>query len=724
MNQKMYNLRVKFVGFFIFLLTTLLLQAQVFIPFGYWQKVIVAAANYSPTISTIMNRNIYEGNNPYIPFTIADANDILSCTLTHLTRTSSNPTVVPVANITFTGTAPFCYVNIMPAAGQTGTSTITITVNDNNVPNLQATTTFDVTAYTLTGVSVLPLYAIIPKNTTFQYVALATYSDGTSQDVSTTVTWTEDTTNTTISTSGLLTVDNGVTGYPALTVTATYSALSGTANATLNSSTVTGVFTTPVSATVNPGNSIDIKCYALTSDAGTIDVTASCNWTTSNSSVANVNNYYPKGQVQGYTNGGPVTITASFGGFSDTTAITVAEVPETFVEEGIGLYARYFTGMGFQTFFRNRVDSNVDFSWGTGSNPAGGANTFSARWTGQILAPETGNYTFYSNSDDGFRVWVNNTLIDDFWTDHGPTNSTSATVAMTAGQKYDIVIEFYENGGGAEAHLGWKIPSNGCASYAACPRVPRANLFPGTGSGMTLSLAGVSDTVPTDRDFVNDGFVRHYNGDGAGSIANGATVSANVGAVNLTATNTNGSGLSYVTGLINQAISFDGIDDSFTGANTGLSTGTTARGFSVWIKPVNTGADRGLFHYGANTNLNGFGALLRTAGGIQFRGGGTTSCNSSNSVNWDQWNHVAIRFAGGGGNVSIYLNGTTTSCGNLALNTSAGNLTIGSNPSTANLYSGELDEFGLWNVDIANNAINFLPTLIYQHQNPTPNYSP
>jgi Concanavalin A-like lectin/glucanases superfamily len=93
-------------------------------------------------------------------------------------------------------------------------------------------------------------------------------------------------------------------------------------------------------------------------------------------------------------------------------------------------------------------------------------------------------------------------------------------------------------------------------------------------------------------------------------------------------------------------------------------------------------------------------------------------------VNWNQWNHVAIRFAGAGGNVSIYLNGTTTSCGNLALNTSAGNLTIGSNPSTANLFSGELDEFGLWNVDIANNAINFLPTLIYQRQNPVPIYSP
>jgi hypothetical protein len=719
------NLKTKiFFATSLLILVCLNLNAQVFIPFGYWQKVIVAAANYAPTISTIMNRSIYEGNNPFIPFTIADANDVLTCTLTNLTRTSSNTTVVPLSNITFTGTAPFCYVNIAPAAGQTGTSDITITVNDNNAPNLQASTTFTVTAYAVTGVTVLPVYSIIPKNTTFQYIAMASFSDGSSQDISTAATWTEDTTNTTISSAGLLTVDNGVTGYPALTVTATYGIFSGIGTATLNSSTVTGIFTTPVSATVNPGNTKNIKCYALTSDAGTIDVTASCTWTTSDGAVANVNTYYPRGQVTAYSNGGPVTITATFGAFSDTTAITVAETAETEVEEGIGLFARYFTGMGFTTFFRQRVDSNVAYGWGTGNNPAGGANTFSVRWTGQVLAPETGVYTFYTYSDDGFRLWVNDTLIDDFWTDHGPTASTATNISLTAGIKYNIVVEFYENGGDAHANVRWKVPSSGCASYAACVAVPRANLFPTSGEGMPLNRAGNSDVVTTDRDFINDNFIRHYNADGTGGISDGATVAATVGGVNLTATNTNGTGLSYVAGLISQAFQFDGIDDLFTGANTTLSTGTSARGFSVWVKPNNTGADQGIFFHGANTNLNGFGALIRSTGVVRVHGGGTDTCNSSNSLTWGSWNHIAIRFAGAGGNVSVYVNGTTTSCGNKAWNTSAGNLTIGSNPSVAGLFSGDMDEFGLWNANISANANNFLPTLIYQRQNPSPIYSP
>ena len=35
------------------------------------------------------------------------------------------------------------------------------------------------------------------------------------------------------------------------------------------------------------------------------------------------------------------------------------------------------------------------------------ADTFSARWTGQIEAPYSGTYTFYTVSDDGVRLWVN-----------------------------------------------------------------------------------------------------------------------------------------------------------------------------------------------------------------------------------------------------------------------------------------------------------------------------
>lgn len=717
-----FSLMYNSLLFLLLLVFSIFSGAQIFIPFGFWTG-INATLNNPPVISSIANRNIYEGNFPFIPFTISDPEHLLSCTITHLTFNSSNTTVVPLTNITFSGAVPFCYVNIVPAAGQTGTSDITITINDNGGPNLQDSTVFTVSSFTIQSLTVLPVFTIIPQNTTFQYTALATYSDSTTQNVSSFVTWAEDRAETTFNSTGVLTV-GAVTGYPTLSVSATYAPYSAQATATLNNSTITGLFTTPTAISINPSNTEPIKCFVTTADGGTLDFTNSCTWTTSNSSIANVNDFFPKGEVTAYSIGGPITVTAQFGAVSDTTSVTVTAGAESVTEEGVGLFARYFTGMGFTTFFRQRVDSTVDFFWDTSNNPAGGLDNYSVRWTGQILAPETGNYTFYSNSDDGFRLWINNTQLEDYWTDHAPTDSTSQQISLTAGVRYTIVIDFYENGGNAVSRLKWRLPSSGCASFAACPVIPRANLFPDSGYGMSLSVSGTSDTNPGDRDFNNDNFVRHYNADGAGNIANGATVTPTVGTGNFTATNTNGTGFSYGTGIIGQAFSFDGVDDSFSAPNTSLSVGTNARGASFWINPTNTGNTMGIFFHGADTDNNGFGAIVLAAGNIRVNGGGTQNCSSSNTVTWGAWNHVAIRRVSGNNNVSVYLNGVATSCGNRNWNTSAGNLLLGRHPSQGNNFSGLIDEFGLWSADIANNANNFLPSLIYQRQRPTPAYVP
>lgn len=702
---------------------SVIVSAQLFIPFGFWAGTNVSY-NTAPTISTITNRNIYEGNFPFIPFTIADAENLLSCSLTHLVRSSSNTTVVPLANITFTGAVPFCYVNIVPAPGQSGTSTITITVNDNGSPNLQASTVFTVTAFTIQSLSLVPVFTIIPQNTTFQYTALATYSDASTQNVSSFVNWFEDRAETTINSSGLVTV-GAVAGFPTLNVSATYTPYAAQATATLNNSTINGLFTTPTAININPGNTESIRCYVTTADGGTLDFTNSCTWTTSNSAIANVNNFFPRGEVTAYALGGPVTVTAQFGAFSDTTSVTVTAGAESETVEGIGLFARYFTGMGFTTFFRQRVDSTIEFFWDTGNNPAGGADNFSVRWTGQLLAPETGTYRFYSNSDDGFRIWINDTLVEDFWTDHAPADSTSQNISLTAGVQYRILVEFYENGGNAVSRLRWRLPSSACASFAACPVIPRANLFPDSGVAMPLNLDGASDLNPGDRDFTNDNFVRHYDANGAGAIANGAAVAPTVGTGNLTALNANGTGLSYVAGLIGQAFSFDGVDDSFTAPNTSLSVGTNPRGASVWIRPNNTGNNMGVFFYGANTDNNGFGLIVRSDAAIRVNGGGAQNCTTAaNAITWDSWNHVAIRRVSGNANVTVYVNGVATDCGNRNWNTSAGNLLLGRHPSQGNNFSGLIDELGFWDADMAAANNNFLPSLIYHRQRPTPNYTP
>jgi glucose/arabinose dehydrogenase len=142
---------------------------------------------------------------------------------------------------------------------------------------------------------------------------------------------------------------------------------------------------------------------------------------------------------------------------------------------GNGLAVTYYNNIDFTGTTVTGVDPVVDFSWGGGSPSAAiGADTFSARWTGQVEAPVTGTYTFYTQSDDGVRLWVNGQQLVNNWTNHASTEN-SGTIALTAGQRYDIRMEFYENGGSAVARLSWSAPS------IAKAIVPTTRLFAAAG---------------------------------------------------------------------------------------------------------------------------------------------------------------------------------------------------------------------------------------------------
>lgn len=153
------------------------------------------------------------------------------------------------------------------------------------------------------------------------------------------------------------------------------------------------------------------------------------------------------------------------------------------VGTGTGLTGEYFDNADFTAFRTTRTDATLDFDWGAGSPDASvGPDSFSARWTGQVQAQYSETYTFRTVSDDGVRLWVNGVQVVTNWTDHAPTENTG-TITLVAGQKYDVRMEYYENGGGAVARLLWSSPST--------PRqaVPTTQLYPAlppaTGTGLT-----------------------------------------------------------------------------------------------------------------------------------------------------------------------------------------------------------------------------------------------
>jgi hypothetical protein len=107
-----------------------------------------------------------------------------------------------------------------------------------------------------------------------------------------------------------------------------------------------------------------------------------------------------------------------------------------------------------------RFDKQINFDWGSGS-PASAvpADQFSVRWTGLLRPQYTEDYTFYTLTDDGLRLWVDGNLVIDHWSDQSATERVSNTIRLTADQKYTVKMEYYENTGLAVAKLSWSSPS-------------------------------------------------------------------------------------------------------------------------------------------------------------------------------------------------------------------------------------------------------------------------
>ena len=155
---------------------------------------------------------------------------------------------------------------------------------------------------------------------------------------------------------------------------------------------------------------------------------------------------------------------------------------------GDGLAAAYYSGDAADfspengTPFLTAIDGVINF---TVDNPvsynpqawdAGVPHDhYTAVWTGQLLAPATGNYTFSTVTDDGVRLSLDTgaglaTLLSNP-TYHAPTTDNSGLIALTAGQKYNIRLEFFQGAGGATMQLLWTLP-NGTTQI-----IPQSQLF-------------------------------------------------------------------------------------------------------------------------------------------------------------------------------------------------------------------------------------------------------
>lgn len=117
-----------------------------------------------------------------------------------------------------------------------------------------------------------------------------------------------------------------------------------------------------------------------------------------------------------------------------------------------------------------RTDSVIHFDW-VRNSPGYPIveDHFTAKWTGFLIPPMSGTYFFSAECDDGMRLWLDNRLVIDKWSQNADGSeseamrstggaSQQAGVFLEKGKAYPLRVEYYENVQNASISLSWTRP--------------------------------------------------------------------------------------------------------------------------------------------------------------------------------------------------------------------------------------------------------------------------
>lgn len=231
-----------------------------------------------------------------------------------VTWSSSTPAVATISNAGGT--------QGIATAGNVGTpSTTTITAT---LGTLSGTATLKVTPATLVSIAVTPNASSIANGTSQQYTATGTYSDGSTQNLTTAVTWSS-------TAMGVATISNAPggnglatsAGVGNTTIAATYQGVTGSTGLTVTAATLQSIQVTPANPSIADGTSEAFTAMGVFSDGTTQNLTQAVAWNSSVASIAAVSN---AAGSQGVGTGqavGTTTISATLGGVSGSTSLNV-----------------------------------------------------------------------------------------------------------------------------------------------------------------------------------------------------------------------------------------------------------------------------------------------------------------------------------------------------------------------------------------------------------------
>src|SRR5581483_7733930 len=304
----------------------------------------------------------------------------------HWTSSNLNVATISVA----TGTA-----GLATAAAQGATS---VGLTSGSVSASPAT--LIVSPAALASLSIAPQSPTIALGLNQQFTASGTYTDGTTQDLTSTVTWASSDATVAIVSNALGSYGLANSSGPgSCTISATSGAVSSSTSITVGSADLVSVSVSPSTASVAVGYGEQFTATAAYTDGSTKDITQTATWTSSAPTVASVN-------ASGYAISvisGVATISASSAGMSGGAVLTVTQavpVALTISPANATIYAGSQQQLTATLLYSDGSSLNVTsaVAW-TSSNPA--AATVSAAGLVIGIAGGTATISGSSNSLNG-----------------------------------------------------------------------------------------------------------------------------------------------------------------------------------------------------------------------------------------------------------------------------------------------------------------------------------
>jgi trimeric autotransporter adhesin len=223
----------------------------------------------------------------------------------------------------------------------TGTAEGVVTITATSTSGIAGTTTLTITAPVLVSIAVTPATAKIYQGGTQQFTATGTFSDNSTQDLTSTVTWgTASGAVATISTSGATAgLATGIGGGGPIGISATYGSVVSTTTGGDGALTVVGitsVVVTPATPIAYMGdansadpygaqnNTLQFTATVNYADSTNAVVTTTANWTSDTTTVATISNTTGTQGLATMVAPGTATITATYAGVAGSTLLTVS----------------------------------------------------------------------------------------------------------------------------------------------------------------------------------------------------------------------------------------------------------------------------------------------------------------------------------------------------------------------------------------------------------------